>query len=185
MSSQKIAPRVEVVTTKYNGIARVYKVKMQIGSSIDKGKKIAVNAIWDTGCTNTTISKKIAEELNLTSFGVVASNTAGGTAYGNEHLVDLYLPNNVVITDFKIVAMPELGVECLIGTDILSLGDFAVSNHQGETVVNFRMPSCAGIDYVQWVNNMSRSKSAIKTGRNDSCPCGSTKKYKNCCGKSL
>ena len=28
------------------------------------------------------------------------------------------------------------------------------------------------------------AKSAAKVGRNDPCPCGSGKKYKNCCGKA-
>ena len=27
-------------------------------------------------------------------------------------------------------------------------------------------------------------KSAVKVGRNDPCPCGSGKKYKNCCGRN-
>ena len=27
-------------------------------------------------------------------------------------------------------------------------------------------------------------KAAKKVGRNDPCPCGSGKKYKNCCGKN-
>ncbi len=37
-------------------------------------------------------------------------------------------------------------------------------------------------DYtVSEYNNMK--KESKKVGRNDSCPCGSGKKYKNCCGK--
>ena len=27
-------------------------------------------------------------------------------------------------------------------------------------------------------------KKAVKVGRNDPCPCGSGKKYKNCCGRN-
>ena len=30
-----------------------------------------------------------------------------------------------------------------------------------------------------------RVSAAAKVGRNDPCPCGSGKKYKNCCGKNL
>ena len=32
-------------------------------------------------------------------------------------------------------------------------------------------------------NTKKPVKNDAKTGRNDPCPCGSGKKYKNCCGK--
>lgn len=38
---------------------------------------------------------------------------------------------------------------------------------------------------VERVNNKAKPvKSAGKVGRNDPCPCGSGKKYKNCCGRN-
>ena len=43
-----------------------------------------------------------------------------------------------------------------------------------------------------YVNNTDKTarrepvrRSGKKTGRNDPCPCGSGKKYKNCCGRNL
>ena len=50
-----------------------------------------------------------------------------------------------------------------------------------------------GHDYYEMVAFMSLKNRAsansapvkrVKVGRNDPCPCGSGKKYKNCCGKS-
>ena len=39
---------------------------------------------------------------------------------------------------------------------------------------------------VQHANNKPKTvvNSAVKIGRNDPCPCGSGKKYKNCCGRN-
>ena len=39
---------------------------------------------------------------------------------------------------------------------------------------------------VQRASNKPKTvvNSAAKTGRNDPCPCGSGKKYKNCCGRN-
>jgi len=34
-------------------------------------------------------------------------------------------------------------------------------------------------------DDISRSKSKVKIGRNDPCPCGSGKKYKKCCGRVI
>ena len=33
-------------------------------------------------------------------------------------------------------------------------------------------------------SNTVKKKSNERVGRNDDCPCGSGKKYKNCCGKN-
>lgn len=44
----------------------------------------------------------------------------------------------------------------LIGMDIITLGDFAVTNVNGKTVFSFRYPSCEKIDYVNDARNLKR-----------------------------
>ena len=80
-----------------------------------------------------------------------------------------------------------LGNECLIGMDILTQGDLAITNANNETCVSFRIPSEQCIDFVQEYNDKyhSPAKSDKHPGRNDQCPCGSGEKYKNCHGKGL
>ena len=72
--------------------------------------------------------------------------------------------------------------------DIISMGDFAISNKDGKTVFSFRVPSLERIDFtgknIKLLNNKSLSLPS-KIGRNDPCLCGSGKKYKNCCGKQI
>ena len=68
--------------------------------------------------------------------------------------------------------------------DIITQGDFAVTNARGRTAFSFRMPLLECIDYVKAANARDPSKkSPADVGRNDPCPCGSGKKFKRCCGK--
>ena len=73
--------------------------------------------------------------------------------------------------------------ECLIGMDILTQGDLAVTNFNEKTCVSFRIPSAQCIDFVETAKS-SQPVISTKIGRNAPCSCGSTKKYKYCCGKS-
>ena len=77
----------------------------------------------------------------------------------------------------------EFGV--LIGMDVIGFGDFAITNVNGITKVSFRIPSIAEIDYVMESQKLvSASKRDAGIGRNDLCPCGSGRKYKNCHGQA-
>ncbi len=66
------------------------------------------------------------------------------------YLVDVILRNNVRITDLRVIGteIGKQGIDLLIGMDIIGMGDFAVSNHEGKTVFTYRIPSQATTDYV-------------------------------------
>jgi hypothetical protein len=55
--------------------------------------------------------------------------------------------------------------------DIISLGDFAITNVGGESCMSFRTPSLLTIDYVVEANKIAWAR----VGRNDPCPCGKKK----------
>ncbi len=42
--------------------------------------------------------------------------------------------------------------EALIGMDVITLGDFSITNHNGSTCMSFRVPSGHEIDYVKNLN---------------------------------
>jgi hypothetical protein len=107
-------------------------------------------AIWDTGATNTVITKKVMMECKLWSIGMTKVIHAGGEATTNSYLVNLYLPNNLEVRGVR-VSEGILGekVDVLIGMDIISKGDFAVTNYNGRTVFTFRYPSVECIDFVK------------------------------------
>lgn len=182
MSNQRIS----AFTYKANGIANVLlsEVKVSANKELFNGaKEEKFNAIWDTGATNTAISSKVVEKCGLIPTGKAISNTANGQCTVNTYLIDIGLPNNVNINRVQATEFTAVeGADLLIGMDIMSLGDLAISNYEGKTCFSFRIPSMAQTDYVKQINSMKPIHTQ-KIGRNDPCPCGSGKKYKQCCGK--
>jgi len=122
---------------------------------------IKVTALWDTGATSTCISKDVVTDLNLKPTGKMDITTPSGTAVVNTYLVDIVLPNAVTVKDVPVcdseIGLQGLGV--LIGMDIITSGDLAISNLNGQTVFSFRMPSCKTTDYVEeWKQEQSNNK---------------------------
>lgn len=143
------------------------------------------NAIWDTGATNTSITKNVVNSCNLKPIGITKVYDAGGFHLSNVYLIGLFLPNRIIIPELKVTESILIGdCDILIGMDIINQGDFAVTNYNGKTVFSFRMPSIETMNF-----NIGEKKTFTRTsqkiGRNDPCPCGSGKKYKNCCGSHL
>ena len=123
------------------------------------GTNEEVFALWDTGATGTCISTEVAHQLGLISTGMKNIQTPSGSSQVNTYLVDIILPNNVRIPNVEVcdsaIGTQQIGqhsLGMLIGMDIINLGDFTVSNHNGQTVFSFRMPSMQTTDYVKQVN---------------------------------
>lgn len=104
-------------------------------------------AIWDTGATKSCIAKRIVDELNLIAVGRTSIGTANGITDANTYLVDIGLPNGVTVKNI-LVTCADLGDDdVLIGMDIITKGDFSITNYKGKTMFSFRTPSVAKIDY--------------------------------------
>lgn len=65
-----------------------------------------------------------------------------------KHYVNLQLPNNVVVVGRPVAQLPLTNYDVIVGMDIISLGDFAVSNFNGNTTFTFRIPSVEEFDFV-------------------------------------
>lgn len=185
----------EAFTSTYLKLSRVLinEVKITKATSLPKISEVLkiedydfkeYKAIWDTGATGSVITEKVVKELDLKPTGMVKVSTASGETIANTYIVNIWLPNKVVFYDLKVTEGNIQGeTEVLIGMDIISNGDFAVTNHDGKTVFSFRFPSAECIDFVKKIRQQSMLKAINKIGRNDPCPCGSGKKYKHCCLK--
>ncbi len=129
------------------------------------------NAIWDTGAEGSVITKKVAQELGLKTLGIVEAYTAGGPTITNKYLIYIWLPNKVMVPNLLVIEGEIAGqCEVLIGMDIISKGDFAVTNYNGKTVFTFRVPSVGCIDFVKYSYQGKPLKANKKVGRNDPCP---------------
>lgn len=132
----------------------------------------------------TQISRRVVETLN-----VPKTLLRGQEVY----IVDIYLPNRIRFAGVPAHLIDDPEKDCVVGMDILTCGDLAITHAEGKTCFSFRVPSVGVIDFVEehkgFVRNMTEHTDLKKPGsttmvdRNQLCPCGSGKKHKNCCGK--
>ena len=96
---------------------------------------VSINGIWDTGATGSAITAATAKRLGLLPSGVVNVQTANGSAFQNTYQIDIGLPNNVVIQGIVATEVPALsgGCDALIGMDVIGMGDFSITNYNGNT----------------------------------------------------
>lgn len=137
---------ISVFTEKYETIK-----KKLINSAIIEsgGASIPAIAQWDTGATGTCISKEVVAQLGLKPTGMINVRTPSGIGTMNKYIVNLILNNEVKILNLVVMdsEIGKQGIDVLIGMDIISIGDFAVSNFDGKTQFSFRMPSQEHVEY--------------------------------------
>jgi len=153
--------KIKSFTTSYKTLSNVLSNEVIITKAFSppKPKFISLkdydhkryNSIWDTGATGSVITKKIVQEFDLKPAGMVEVHTASDTKMANTYLVNIWLPNKVLVYNLVVIEGKIVGqCEVLIGMDIISKGDFAVTNYNGRTVFTFRFPSVGCIDFVKY-----------------------------------
>lgn len=164
----KFAPHpTTAFTTKVRGIVPVLQNQIHVSEVYDpksggpEPTRRPYIAIWDTGATGTVISRNIAQELNIQPTGRVRVRAVGAGDQVNEYetntyLVNVYLPNNVAIVGVRASEGTVGDADVLLGMDIITGGDFAITNHDGETHWTFRFPSNESIDFVEEINEYNK-----------------------------
>ena len=108
-----------------------------------RGISFEVEALWDTGATDTCVKPTLWERLKLRplEFGRKQFTGIGGNVTADLTFVNLLLTpkleivcSPVYITDFPGDA------DMLIGMDIIGLGDFIVCNANNKTSFSFAIP---------------------------------------------
>lgn len=147
------------LTTRWNSLTQILTAEVGVSQPFIPPPNIEnitvtveikkYKAIWDTGATHSVITQKIVQGLNLKPMGMTVVHTAGGETHQKQYIVNFYLPNQVMFVMLKVTEAPLHDTDILIGMDIISRGDFCVTNFQGKTVLTFRMPSCQEFDFVK------------------------------------
>lgn len=149
--------------------------------------RVPAKALWDTGATGSVVTPKIVAALGLKPTGQVKIQHAGGTSDNLTYMVNIALPNNVGVAGMLVSECVNVAAtfDAVIGMDIITAGDFAITNTGNITVMSFRIPSVECIDYVKLAARLRYAG----VGRNDPCPCGQLGlggkpvKFKNCHGR--
>jgi len=115
-------------------------------------------AVWDTGATDSAITKRVADSLGLKSIGVERVHTVGGIVEADVYLVNIGLPNQVVFPARRVTEGEIGGADVLIGMDIIGEGDFAVTSKGGETWMSYSLPSTRRLDFVRRAQQKNKGK---------------------------
>jgi len=147
-------------TITFQGRANVIPLDVGISLPFPEGR-IAIGdprikkikAILDTGATGSVITKDIVRNLDLKPSSILSKvyHVGGISENVNVYSVSFYLPNTVRIKYTKVTECDGLigSFDALIGMDIITLGDLAITNHDGRTMVSYQYPSLNQIDFVR------------------------------------
>lgn len=177
--------QVRAFTSRFPGLSVVLANQVRVVEAYGFNDPIPVaqakefTALWDTGATNSVITQRVVDECLLKPTGMTTVYHAQGNDRAETYLVAILLPNFVAFPQVRVTKGRLKDFDVLIGMDIITTGDFAVTNSNGATMFSFRSPSLEHIDFVK--PGQVRA-AAPNVGRNQLCPCGSGKKYKRCHG---
>jgi hypothetical protein len=135
-----------IVEAIYSSIAIKSAVEEEDSSDIDL---IWAKALWDTGATHTCISDRLATRLKLEVVDIVNIATANGIISVPTFFAHLKFPNNLQFSDWELSQFQFTNDDCdlIIGMDIITQGDFSITNVEGKTMFSFRVPTQQSIDY--------------------------------------
>ena len=131
-------------------ISTVCKISEPYDETMDTGEHppyVELNAIWDTGAMRSTISTQIVRRLNLIPIGQNKVCHADGESICNYYVVNLLLPNKIEIKMLMVNDGKLTDTDMLIGMDVITLCDFAITNLGKETKFSFQVPSALDIDF--------------------------------------
>lgn len=108
-------------------------------------QKYILNALWDTGATGSCIKPEIAQRIGLDKNTISMTQIKGVNSASKIAKVyrsgAMFLPNGFRVDghDFAEadIASPA---DVILGMDLITMGDFSISNYGGKTVFCFSMP---------------------------------------------
>lgn len=180
MDFSKDLSRIKALTVPYNQISDVIacSVNLSFPKSLLSTGQVQIKddciAIWDTGAMASAVTELEAIKLGLIQTGVKQISGLGGTLDKKTYLVDILLPNQILLENHPVTEIDNpkdkdgnkletFGM--LIGMDVISMGDFSVTNFEGKTVMSFRVPSLHKICYVAEYNKMALINSKLQRNR--------------------
>jgi len=112
-------------------------------------KFIPINALWDTGSSESVISSKLATKFLLKPIGSALLNGTNLSNRTNVYEIILLPANeqkiNLQVTGSRQIS--ESNIDLLIGLDVISMCDFALSADDENICMSVRYPSNGSIDF--------------------------------------
>ena len=147
---------IKAFTHDYSGLATALETRCgicafspqnQSKTNYQKAKKF--RALWDTGAMASVISINVVNSLGLKPIGKARVFHANGESIVYTYLINISLPNNIEFSSLLVTEGLLNDTDVLIGMDIISKGDFAITAADGDTKMSFQIPATHEIDFVQ------------------------------------
>lgn len=119
--------------------------------------KMIGKGLWDTGADFSCISKKVATELNLIPTRFINILTPSGSTVKPKYTITIDLPEYVTFETMEVCEseIGNQGIEMLIGMDVISKGNFSISNFEDKTVFSYAFPSFKHIDFTDNTHDLT------------------------------
>jgi hypothetical protein len=137
------------------GLLRALRTACRIGAAFDPAvlqqpQSHEFQALWDTGATNSCITQRVVDACGLVPIGLTQVFAFNSSGLADAFLVSIVLPNRVSVPSVRVTKGDiASGIDVIIGMDIITTGDFVITNRNGDTVFSFCYPSERCIDFVQ------------------------------------
>lgn len=107
-----------------------------------EGSMMAVNALWDTGSTESLISEKIVKMIEPILKNKSKYVTRDVVIECETYAVSLSLSDEITFRDvlMKKADLSDKNVDIIIGMDIISRGDFEIRNYNNLVEFAFKIP---------------------------------------------
>lgn len=137
-------------TIRYNSIKNQIRTDCVVRNFINGEEcSFEVEAVWDPGAKITTLSPRLITLLGAKEGRIFSVKTVGGRVIQSSYNVELELPSYAKISNLEVLCGELDGFDVLIGMDVISQGDIAISNFKGKTTFSFRFPSAGEIDFCE------------------------------------
>jgi len=108
----------------------------------DSSLWVEIKCLWDTGATHSVITQSVVRRLGLRPTGRTLVHGINSAEERATYMIDIGLPSRVAIQDVAVTEceINSPGIDLIVGMNIISMGDFAISNGPGHTIFSFAMP---------------------------------------------
>ena len=112
---------------------------------------IPIKCLWDTGSSESVLSSDFIKKYNLQSIGSTIVGTTGTTLKSKIYTIDFLLAEkqHISLNVSESLQLCGSGIDMLIGMDVITLGDFALTSSDDAICFSFRYPSQGLIDFTK------------------------------------
>lgn len=107
-------------------------------NSADGGSEMKVAAMWDTGCTMSIVSNRLARILGLQKKGTSVFRGLGGSCQYNTYDLTMRIEQKLPPITIEVGAIDlDDEIDIFIGMDVISMGTMVVVGHENSLDFNF------------------------------------------------